>query len=122
VIGNSTIYILLSIKTRIETATQGLINFIQCIYILLSIKTRIETLSAIWICYYHHIIYILLSIKTRIETPLAAHHINLATRIYILLSIKTRIETSLTLFSGCSHQKFISYYPLKQGLKQTSDR
>ena len=38
------IYILLSIKTRIETLPDNILNIAkQSIYILLSIKTRIET-------------------------------------------------------------------------------
>ncbi len=37
--------------------------------------------------------------------------------IYILLSIKTRIETRTSCFSFPDLWKFISYYPLKQGLK-----
>ena len=37
--------------------------------------------------------------------------------IYILLSIKTRIETYTLHVSGKSRLLFISYYPLKQGLK-----
>ncbi len=37
--------------------------------------------------------------------------------IYILLSIKTRIETLCTLPNLVLTAEFISYYPLKQGLK-----
>jgi len=40
------------------------------IYILLSIKTRIETFIYLFVCHYFILIYILLSIKTRIETLL----------------------------------------------------
>ena len=38
-------------------------------------------------------------------------------KIYILLSIKTRIETVLGIINGLRWRLFISYYPLKQGLK-----
>jgi len=37
--------------------------------------------------------------------------------IYILLSIKTRIETLPKIHPGTMPAPFISYYPLKQGLK-----
>ena len=37
--------------------------------------------------------------------------------IYILLSIKTRIETLKLVKRSLQAVKFISYYPLKQGLK-----
>ena len=40
--------------------------------------------------------------------------------IYILLSIKTRIETICTFTPNISNRPFISYYPLKQGLKPTA--
>ena len=64
-------------------------------------------------------IYILLSIKTRIETRIPDFIGNITRSIYILLSIKTRIETAHWRMERArlSHQ-FISYYPLKQGLKQ----
>ena len=42
--------------------------------------------------------------------------------IYILLSIKTRIETSVCAHVGNAVVRFISYYPLKQGLKPLSWR
>ncbi len=48
----------------------------------------------------------------RYLTMLPAKH-----RIFILLSIKTRIETSSQSLSGQFGWKFLSYYPLKQGLK-----
>ncbi len=112
------IYILLSIKTRIETLFPCLFQtfFVQFIsyyplkqglkpirvaivdsryfiYILLSIKTRIETCGVCESRIVNGKIYILLSIKTRIET----RHYDMAgciqLCIYILLSIKTRIET-----------------------------
>ncbi len=38
--------------------------------------------------------------------------------IYILLSIKTRIETDLSAWRLVGKPIFISYYPLKQGLKR----
>ena len=63
------IFILLSIKTRIETSLS--LAWIKCynwIFILLSIKTRIETKQIDRIYHYYGIIFILLSIKTRIET------------------------------------------------------
>ncbi len=37
--------------------------------------------------------------------------------IYILLSIKTRIETTILMIGISIIAIFISYYPLKQGLK-----
>ncbi len=40
-----------------------------------------------------------------------------AVKIYILLSIKTRIETARWEGRSSDKTKFISYYPLKQGLK-----
>ncbi len=40
--------------------------------------------------------------------------------IYILLSIKTRIETHIQTKITSRHTLFISYYPLKQGLKPNS--
>ena len=63
-------------------------------------------------------IYILLSIKTRIETPRIPRWYSLAfAMIYILLSIKTRIETISKFHGLVISFLFISYYPLKQGLK-----
>ncbi len=62
-------------------------------------------------------IYILLSIKTRIETIFRIKAIFLLTLIYILLSIKTRIETNININNQQNELIFISYYPLKQGLK-----
>jgi len=38
-------------------------------------------------------------------------------KIYILLSIKTRIETLTSATQTAMARVFISYYPLKQGLK-----
>ena len=38
--------------------------------------------------------------------------------IFILLSIKTRIETNTEVSEGYKQNIFLSYYPLKQGLKQ----
>ena len=38
--------------------------------------------------------------------------------IYILLSIKTRIETQFNIPAKLIGSAFISYYPLKQGLKR----
>jgi len=38
-------------------------------------------------------------------------------KIFILLSIKTRIETQKTLEDYMALMPFLSYYPLKQGLK-----
>jgi len=64
-----------------------------------------------------HNIYILLSIKTRIETLGSNRNDNAPNDIYILLSIKTRIETRNFWFSTHYQFQFISYYPLKQGLK-----
>ena len=62
-------------------------------------------------------IFILLSIKTRIETLKPVSYRSESFLIFILLSIKTRIET----YSGKRPQNgislFLSYYPLKQGLK-----
>ena len=63
-------------------------------------------------------IYILLSIKTRIETVKLACRLDRILVIYILLSIKTRIETNNLRVQKERHRQFISYYPLKQGLKQ----
>jgi len=37
--------------------------------------------------------------------------------IFILLSIKTRIETPAFILKGEIKMRFLSYYPLKQGLK-----
>jgi len=37
--------------------------------------------------------------------------------IFILLSIKTRIETEKLDYSDLCASRFLSYYPLKQGLK-----
>ena len=62
-------------------------------------------------------IYILLSIKTRIETYEVLQEKPNPGTIYILLSIKTRIETARWEGRSSDKTKFISYYPLKQGLK-----
>mgnify|MGYP006943671511 CR=1 FL=1 len=64
-----------------------------------------------------NLIYILLSIKTRIETNNSGYFIAVHCDIYILLSIKTRIETMLSIRWMTALLAFISYYPLKQGLK-----
>jgi len=136
------IFILLSIKTRIETdlwslAIQSLCWFlsyyplkqglkqscfgisISCpyIFILLSIKTRIETYNSVLLIVKDYFIFILLSIKTRIETHLSLFCIVLADYIFILLSIKTRIETIMQQKLLGFLLQFLSYYPLKQGLK-----
>ena len=42
--------------------------------------------------------------------------------IFILLSIKTRIETAMLAISKAQAGKFLSYYPLKQGLKHEYNR
>ena len=63
-------------------------------------------------------IYILLSIKTRIETIGFEGGDEPLIGIYILLSIKTRIETLNQFQDPLSWHPFISYYPLKQGLKR----
>ncbi len=42
---------------------------------------------------------------------------SIVNRIYILLSIKTRIETANKQVPVSEEVSFISYYPLKQGLK-----
>jgi len=62
-------------------------------------------------------IFILLSIKTRIETFLFLCLAYPCQYIFILLSIKTRIETSNEYVSKRFLAAFLSYYPLKQGLK-----
>ena len=41
--------------------------------------------------------------------------------IFILLSIKTRIETVCICFLSLAFIRFLSYYPLKQGLKPMSN-
>ncbi len=112
------IYILLSIKTRIETLRRLASSFVLVlfisyyplkqglkhaailaainegqIYILLSIKTRIETRFLKISLRHITAIYILLSIKTRIETETKPFPDSRSAVIYILLSIKTRIET-----------------------------
>jgi len=38
--------------------------------------------------------------------------------IFILLSIKTRIETTVIVQNDDAAYEFLSYYPLKQGLKR----
>ncbi len=43
--------------------------------------------------------------------------LSLSANIYILLSIKTRIETKEDKMAQFNMTQFISYYPLKQGLK-----
>ena len=89
------------------------------IYILLSIKTRIETNWDSDTRWWYYQIYILLSIKTRIETNRLSIKQLVSNFIYILLSIKTRIETLGCIRSTYRGIEFISYYPLKQGLKLT---
>ena len=64
-------------------------------------------------------IYILLSIKTRIETLVQGTMFGIEVKIYILLSIKTRIETYPVSTNDVIQRLFISYYPLKQGLKHS---
>ena len=63
------------------------------IFILLSIKTRIETWWFWWCGISIPWIFILLSIKTRIETYSCWETQDGKISIFILLSIKTRIET-----------------------------
>ena len=114
------IYILLSIKTRIETI-QPIPDYCSCllIYILLSIKTRIETLHRShykrwfkqFISYY--------PLKQGLKPQIDAETEKLR-EIYILLSIKTRIETMSAPVRYKIQIRFISYYPLKQGLKPRS--
>jgi len=87
------------------------------IFILLSIKTRIETGIQHDMHGVSVIIFILLSIKTRIETCITYNIKNIFNNIFILLSIKTRIETPTITDANHDKGKFLSYYPLKQGLK-----
>ncbi len=87
------------------------------IFILLSIKTRIETSPLPGLQSHHPGIFILLSIKTRIETSFSILDAVNIIFIFILLSIKTRIETANFREESCNLFRFLSYYPLKQGLK-----
>ena len=88
------------------------------IYILLSIKTRIETATVEaatcrlikFISYY--------PLKQGLKPVALKKAIMQHLIIYILLSIKTRIETMYRLQKEAGWSEFISYYPLKQGLKQ----
>ena len=113
-----TIYILLSIKTRIETLSvpsQSQLDqrFISYYPLKQGLKLDVNDLSDS-----NRGIYILLSIKTRIETYITNCDSHIRFLIYILLSIKTRIETLNQFQDPLSWHPFISYYPLKQGLKQ----
>ena len=86
------------------------------IFILLSIKTRIET-SRWYECFdwcSRFLSYYPLKqgLKLRSEPVLVSVPI-----IFILLSIKTRIETPLMQIKYIFVLQFLSYYPLKQGLK-----
>ena len=87
------IYILLSIKTRIETYEEEVrqypqFQFISYYPLKQGLKPNSTSRSFI-----HSRIYILLSIKTRIETAYLKIPKWVSNIIYILLSIKTRIET-----------------------------
>jgi len=115
-----TIFILLSIKTRIETAAIAYKTFTTALFLsyyplkqglkhassqTMSNK-RIEFLS------YYPLKQGLKRILPYLSTMRCA--------IFILLSIKTRIETISLCVSLCVSLWFLSYYPLKQGLKHLS--
>ena len=96
------------IKLRISTP----------IYILLSIKTRIETNCEIWFAFPNVLIYILLSIKTRIET---SDRQNKVSGQFVFISyypLKQGLKRSKFHLTSPATPRFISYYPLKQGLKR----
>jgi len=63
------------------------------------------------------IVFTLLSIKTRIETAFPHLPTTSYTCVFTLLSIKTRIETCSIDEIKIIADKFLLYYPLKQGLK-----
>ena len=90
------------------------------IYILLSIKTRIETNIKLVIDYEHQSLFISYYPLKQGLKPVCPGAGNSGDGIYILLSIKTRIETLLFLIRRSWDGVFISYYPLKQGLKLCS--
>jgi len=91
---------------------------LSSIFILLSIKTRIETEDetrrteeiAIFLSYY--------PLKQGLKQYFNDDIIVLADKIFILLSIKTRIETFQNIEKDKADKIFLSYYPLKQGLKR----
>ncbi len=63
-------------------------------------------------------IYILLSIKTRIETCLRWHRIGLASLFISYYPLKQGLKQNTKLSMAPGDTGFISYYPLKQGLKR----
>jgi len=112
------IFILLSIKTRIETELSDLTNpinikFLSYYPLKQGLKLDTENYSAS-----RYAIFILLSIKTRIETNtigLLEHSIEGFLSYYPLKQgLKHRLIANLYNIDI----KFLSYYPLKQGLKQ----
>ena len=112
------IYILLSIKTRIETSEENiyhepLARFISYYPLKQGLKHSLRPA-----CQKGWSIYILLSIKTRIETSRASsvHWRSVAFISYYPLKqgLKPRVDIS----KGRDEGVFISYYPLKQGLKR----
>ena len=87
------------------------------IFILLSIKTRIETLLRLQLNNWRMPFLSYYPLKQGLKPSLVASA-KRALTIFILLSIKTRIETYLRTLRPPAIYLFLSYYPLKQGLKR----
>jgi len=87
------------------------------IFILLSIKTRIETCNQLPNIHYLQGFLSYYPLKQGLKP-----HLNCLDKkdmsIFILLSIKTRIETNIPYPKTSFLHRFLSYYPLKQGLKR----
>jgi len=105
------------LKQGLKRGGAGSVFSLYLIFILLSIKTRIETEIANiardaiskFLSYY--------PLKQGLK-QVAYPGGNCIKGIFILLSIKTRIETPSSRLKAKSNSAFLSYYPLKQGLKQ----
>ncbi len=68
----------------------------------------------------HLCIYILLSIKTRIETCFYLWHVHANIIFISYYPLKQGLKLLHSSSISQNGKKFISYYPLKQGLKQGS--
>jgi len=138
------IFILLSIKTRIETAPEENEPIVGHKFLLyyplkqgLKLKERTKELShgTMFLLYYPlkqglklnkcsecdpiTVVFTLLSIKTRIETPFSYQSTFSSLKFLLYYPLKQGLKLSDNIISNLQIIKFLLYYPLKQGLKHT---
>jgi len=95
-------------------------SYYKKIYILLSIKTRIETVSsaASWADFDVFISYY--PLKQGLKPPVPGHRAYARHWFISYYPLKQGLKQLDPLYNRIHHEVFISYYPLKQGLKPRS--